>query len=336
LLAEEGWKIYSTGKLAEHPYFSQALLLHLSELSHSERLAAVLLDPELIDRVWSKEARNEWQRHISGLRHMMSLTDLVENWLRIHEPAGSGGERDAVVTGKLSRLFQAVGAFDEAVSLAEAALRIWQANNISDSPGIVESLLVLGRIQSAREELDRATESYEKAAAIARRAYGQESQQMAEVVYELAIFYHQAKRDYKKSWECLEKCLAIWSRSNPPNFVGMANCINDRAVILEAEGKAADYLGIYQEALLLFEQAQPDGHPEMVAILCNISNELRKQGQVEEPLKMLRRAVQVADDILLPQHEYSGAARIALTNDVSETPQLSEKRGLAARDKMIQ
>lgn len=314
LLAEEGWKVYSAGKLSEHPYFNQTLLSHLSETQQTKKLASVLLEPALIDTLWSNEFRYEWQRHISSLRHTLSLTDLVQNWLDLHGSTDIVTAHDAVVVGKLGRLFQEMGAFDEAILLAEAALRIWQANNVADAPDMVGSLLVLGKIQSVREELDQATGSYEKALTIAQRAYAQDSLQMADVFYELCVFYNTGKRDYKKAWDCLEKCLAICSRCNPPDFARMANCINDKAVILEAEGKAADYMGFYQEALSLFEKARPDGHPEMVATLGNIGYELRKQGKVDDAVKVFRRAVKIADDILLPQHEYSNGVRIRLTS----------------------
>ncbi len=273
LLAAEGWKIYSTGKLGQHPYFSHTLLSHLSQAQQTKELASILLDPALVDTLWSNECRDEWQRHMSGLRHALSLTDLVQDWLKPHGLARPGNPHDAVVAGKLCRLFQEMGAFDEAILLAEAALLVWQANNVIDSPDMVGTLLALGKIHSDRESLDRATVSYEKALAIAQRAYAQDSQQMADVLYALCAFYNKGKRDYKKASDCLEKCYAIRSRGTPPDFLGMASCINDRAVILKDQGKSADYLGIYQEALSLFEKARPEGHPEMVATLGNIGIE---------------------------------------------------------------
>src|SRR5258708_9545504 len=91
--------------------------------------------------------------------------------------------------------------------------------------------------------------------------------------------------------------------------MAMANCINDRAVILMAQGQAADYLGIFREALSLFERAQRGGHPEMVATLGNIGGALRKQGKVEEAVAMFRRARRLAAEILLPQQEYNRTPR---------------------------
>ena len=324
LLASEGWKIYSAGKLGQHPYFSRTLLSHLSQAQKTKELAMILLDPALVDTLWSKECRDEWQRHMSGLRHNLSLAALVQDWLQDHGSAYPGTPHHAVVAGKLCRLFQEMGAFDEAILFAEAALRIWQANNVTDSPDMVGTLLALGKIDSVRERLRRATVSYEKALTIAQRAYAPESQQMADVLYALSVFYTEGKRDYPKASDCLEKCFAIRRRGNPPDLLGMATCINDRAVILTAQGKSADCLGIYREALSLFETVRPDGHPEMVATLGNIANELRKEDKTREAVEVFRRAVTMAEHVLLPQHEYSSSSRIGLASALLSLGQYDE------------
>jgi len=312
LLADEGWKVYTNGKLANHPYYLQTLLSHLSEARQPDKLATVLLDPTLLETRWSNEYRFEWQRHISGLRHTLSITRIVQDWLTSHNSVTTGTVHDAVVAGKLCRLFQEMGAFDEAIMLAEAALALWQAHHVTDSPDMVGTLLALGRIQSVRDQLENATASYEKALAIAQQAYTPDSPQMADVLHDLSTFYTEGKRDFAKASECLEKCLVIRSHGNPPNYVGMANCINDRAVIRYANGRPGDYLGTYLEALALFEQSQPHGHPEMVATLSNVGNELRNQGKMAEALVMYQRAVTMAEKILLPQHEYSQSSRRGL------------------------
>ena len=314
LLAEEGWKVYSAGRLAQHPYFSQTLLAHLTQAQQPDKLASVLLDPVLVDTLWSDEFRYEWQRHISQLAHTVSLADLVRQWLVAHASPGERTSQYAATAVRLCWLFQELGAFDEAISLAEAALRIWHANHVADCPDMLRAFLVMGKIQFLQEQLDRATVSYEKALTITQRAYAPDSQKMADVLYELCVFYTQGKRDYKKASECLEKCYSIRRRQTPPDYAGMANCINDRAVILEAEGKTADYLAMYREALELFKKGQPEGHPEMVATLGNIGNALCNQRKQQEAIEALRKAVAMSERILLPQHEYVSFARTKLAS----------------------
>ena len=314
LLAAEGWRVYSEGGLAQNPYFSQTILSHLSQAQQPERLAKVLLDPTLVETLWSNELRYEWQRHISTLRHSLSLTDLVKQWLKAHASAPEGDVRAASVAAKLCRLLQEMGAADHAVLLAEAALEIWQANDVTDSSDMVGLLLALGRIHSVHDRHECATKSYEKALAIAQKTYSKDSPQMADVLYALCVFYTQVKRDYSKASDCLEKCLAIHRRGNPPDGAAIATCVNDRAIILSAEGRSADYLGIYREALELFEQVRPDGDPEMVATLGNIANELCNEGKTAEALEVLNRGVAMADRNVLPGHEHSSYVRIKLAS----------------------
>ncbi len=314
LLAEVGWKTYAAGQLTQDSYFRQTILSHLADAKQVDRLASILFDPVLLDEIWFGDARYDWQRHISHLRHTVSLAKLVKDWIAARCAPENRTANCAAIAGKLGRLFQEMGAFDEALLLVDAALRMWEAEAVVDSPDMVACLLAEGTIQSARDELDRAAASYEKALAIAQRAYAPDSSQMADVLYQLCVFYTKGKRDYKKAWDHLEKALAIYSATSPPNSAGMANCINDKAVILEAEGKAGDYLGFYQQALDLFQQAHPNGHPEMVACLSNIGYELRKRSKHGEALEVLRRAVAMAEKILLPQHEYSSSARSGMAN----------------------
>lgn len=305
-LAEEGWRVYTRGELVGHPYFEQTLLVHLSEAKEIEKMVSVLLNPNLLDTLWSKDARYEWVRHISNLRrtHSSSLSNLVHEWIGKHATKDGGTSRIAAAAAKLARLFQEMGAFDEAMLLAKASLEICTKLRTNHSAHVVQSLLVLGRILYAREQLQQATDCYERALAIAECIHSRDSQEMADVLYELCCFYTKGKRDYEKACDSLEKCLAIRSSGDPPDVVGMANCINDKAVVLEAQGKSGDYLALYERALCLFEQAHPKGHPEMVSTLINIANQLDKQGRSEDARGFLERAVNMADAVLLPQHEY--------------------------------
>src|SRR5207245_6814199 len=100
-----------------------------------------------------------------------------------------------------------------------------------------------------------------------------------DVLYRMNVFYSSSKRDYKKAATCLGKCYEIYKGCSPPDLVGMANCINDRAVNYEREGMSADYLAFYREALSLFERATPLGHLEMVSTLTNVAHELRRRSE---------------------------------------------------------
>lgn len=310
LLAEEGWRVYGKGPLERDAYFRETLLAHLAEDGQNEKLAQVLLDSYLLDSLWYNDYRVEWQRHISSLRH--GLSKLVHDWLAGHDSPQTRTSADAAVAGKLCRLFQEIGAFDEAMALGEAALEIWHENNVENSPEMVDTYLAVGDIQSKREQLNNATDSHEKALEIATRAYGSDSPQMADVLYRMNVFYSSSTKDYKKATECLDKAYDIYKLCSPPNLIGVANCINDRAVNYERQNKSADQLALYQEALSLFEEATPRGHPEMVSTLSNVAVELLKEHNQNEALPLLRRAVAMAEDVLLPQQEYSRNARFLL------------------------
>jgi tetratricopeptide (TPR) repeat protein len=311
-LAEAGWRVYCKGSLEADGYFREALLAHLAEDSQSDKLVKVLLDSHLVDSFWYNDNRVEWQRHVSRLSHSLSLSKLVNDWLSERDSQQRLTAGDAVVAGKLCRLFQEIGAFDESMALGQAALRIWRKNNVENSPEMVGTYLAVGDIQSKREQLDNAAESHERALEIASRAYAPDSPDMADVLYRLCVFYTKSKRNYKKASAYLDKCYPIYEHCSPPNLVGMANCINDRAVIYTAEQRSADKLALYQEALSLFERATPRGHPEMVSTLSNVAFELIQENKLSEALPYLSRAVDMAEVVLLPQHEYTEYARSLL------------------------
>lgn len=312
LLADAGWTVYQSGGLEYNRYFNQTLPAHLVAAQQMDRLITLLLDPKLVLTMWSKERRDEWQRNISLVSRSRSLSSLADDWLAAQVSAARNSTFTATAAATLCGMFKEMGAFDEAIALAEGALRIFDNNNVADSPDMVGALLSIGDIHVKRDELAQATESFERALRIAQRAYAEGSPEMADVLYWLSVFYVKGKREYRKASEYLERCLNIRRHGSPPDLVGMANCINDRAVVLSDGGWAADYLGSYREALSLFETACPSGHPELVSVLCNIANELAKESKTEEVIDVLRRAVALADRILLPQHEYSVHARSTL------------------------
>jgi len=310
LLAEEGWRIYKNGLVTTDIYFKETILEHLAEDGQSDKLTKVLFDAQLVDNLWCNDKyRVEWQRLISSQCHELSLSKLIKNWLIEHQSKENRTNEKALVAGKLCRLLQETGAFDEALALGKEALEIWNDNKYMNSPEMVDTYLAIGKIHSKRDQLDKATESHEKALEISTKVFSSDSPQIADVLYSMCEFYNVIKRDYKKATECLNKCYDIWQQSNPPNIVGMANCVNDRAVIYTSEGKSADMKALYSEALSLFEKGAPYGHPEMVPTLCNLGNEYSIEGKNEEALYYFRRSVIIADSILLPQHENRQAAR---------------------------
>jgi tetratricopeptide (TPR) repeat protein len=313
LLADEGWRLYEAGKLLDSPYFRATITAHLTDAKITERIVRMLLDPALLESYWSVERRCEWQHHISVLRYSLSLSHLVNSWLREHTSAEVQTIGNAAAAARLGRLFQEAGAYDEALTLCEAALRIWREHNVEDAPEMVDSLLAIGRILTVRDNLEAASLRYKTARNIAERAYHQDSPQMGEVLYQLCIFYTQGKRDYTMARECKDKCFFIRSKMNPPDYAGMATCINDEAVLLEAEGKTGNYHTIYQEALTLFEKA-PKQDPEMIATLCNLGRELHREGRHHDAVTEYRRAVSLAHEITLPQHEHSRYAHAGLAS----------------------
>ncbi len=312
LLAEEGWRTYEAGTLGTDAHFRETLLAYLADDGQSDRLVKVLFDACLVESLWFITNRTEWQRHISRLRHTVSLSKLVKNWIATQSLAGTHTSAAAVVAGKLCELFKEIGAFDEAMALGEEALRIWRENHVEGSAEMVGTYLALGDIQMRRDEFDMATFSHERAIEIAERAYAEDSPEMADVMYAMCVFYSTATRDYKKAMRCLERCYDICKGCNPPNLVGMANCVNDRAIIYSREGRNVDNLALYREALSHFEKATPRGHPEMVATLGNVADALLARHEPNEALPVLLRAAEMSESVLLPQHHYTQSTRLQL------------------------
>jgi tetratricopeptide (TPR) repeat protein len=301
LLAERGWMIYSEGKMAINPYYSRTLLRHLADTGQLKRLTEVLLDGELMEALWAGEQRCEWLRHMNVLRESVSLSKTIHEWLATRLSKGTATLEDAGKMSILSRMLQQLGAFDEAIHVAEQAIRIWELNGVTESPSMVQSLLSLGTIHRHRDEYGAALPYYDRALAIAEGTHNPNSRELADVLYELCVF-HKETRNYEKSWECLNRCLAIRKQIEPPDYAGIADCINDRAVLLSAEGKPADLMSIYLEALSLFEKGYPDGHPEMATTLNNIAIELLKEGKSDDALATLRRGLRMAESLLIKYH----------------------------------
>jgi tetratricopeptide (TPR) repeat protein len=318
LLAECGWTIFKERKIADNPYFSRTLLRHLFGTGQKKRLADVLLDEELLIVLWNGDQRCEWLRHMNSLHESGSLKEIIGQWVDTHASL-----KDAKNMSILSRLLQQLGAFDESLIVSTKANSIWEHNGISDSPDMLQNLLSQATIYRLRDEFSAAQICYEHALSIAEDIHNPFSKELSDVLYELCVF-HKEKRNYDKSWECLNRCLSIRKQLDPPDYAGIGDCINDQAVLLTEEGKPANYLGIFQEALSMFEKGFPDGHPEMATILENIASELLKKGNVDQALATLLRGLRMAESLMVPYHPKCQSLRKDLVNLFYQTEKYQE------------
>ena len=323
LLAEAGWKIFLAGHLHESEYFKKTVLQHLSQAEDFEHLKSIMFDPGLLENLWLNEYRLEWQRHLNSLRYRIPLIDIVHEWNQAHNDPGACTFKDAIITGKLAHLLQEMGASNEAMLLAQRAIEIWESNHISNSGDMVDTLLTLGKIQFKLDQIEEATKTYQRAHEISLEAYSHDSPEMAHVFYELNLFYNLAKNDYETASKYLEASFEIRSRLDPPDYAGMADCLNDKAVLRVGQ-KYADFISLYKEALSWLEKGFPGGHPEMVTILCNIGNQYRLKDLWGESTKAYQRALSYAEDLIFPQHDSYFAACRGLVEALVQLAQIDE------------
>lgn len=299
LFAQHGWSVYQAGTLLENPYYSKTLLRHLAAAGKHDEMGKVMLDPTLLDSLWSGKQRCEWQRHTKHLRGSVRLENRLRQWLETQVSEEPRLGKVAATAAKLSWLLQETGAWDEAIFLANEAIRLWESEGVTDSPDMLQCLLAMGCIHRGRDEREKATKRLEHGLTIAEHAYGPENRETADVLYQLCILYTET-RQFKKAWTALERCQKIWEECDPPDYTWIATCVNDRAILLSGEGKPEDYLNIYKEALSLFEKAERDGHPEMAIVINNIAQELEQEGKFEEAISHYRRSLAMAESFMMP------------------------------------
>ena len=222
---------------------------------------------------------------------------------------------------------------------AKAALLVAEAREVGYRPAEAEALLALGRLQQAQAKYSEASKSLLDAA-LAAQAGG--SERVATYAYaDLGLTDGKLLGKPERGHQSARQAKALLEHLGPDQRL-MARILRTEGQSYDFEGKYADALASYQQALqLVAEAGAGDDGVSTATLHQDIGEELRGLGRPKEALVSHRKALELWEAASGPRHPHVAVALNSLLADnaemgapASESLELG-RRALAIREEAL-
>lgn len=269
----------------------------------------------------------------------LTARELLEAGLAQVERLPIAGGVRAPVLGVMARVYQSLGRYDQALPLAEEALRLQRATLGDGHAGVAESLNQVGEVLRHQGEYDRAEELHREALALRRQLFGEEHPDVATSLTNLGTVLW-AKGDLDGAEELHRRALAIYQEVLGDEHTDVARVMNSLGNVLDQKGDFDEAEAFHLQALELWQRLLGEDHPHVAASLNNLGVVTRRKGDLESAEQYYRRALALWQMLLGTEHPYVAASLnnlgvvAARRGDLREAEQLY-RQGLELRQRLL-
>jgi tetratricopeptide (TPR) repeat protein len=232
--------------------------------------------------------------------------------------------------------------FDEAMSVLQWALKLYETACSPDHPNVVEAVRNQGLVLQGLGDLEGAQRYVERALRIDEKAHGPEHPNVARDLNYLGSIssdlgdLDEAKRHYQRALEIYEKAgpehprvgttlinlgtllqnlgdldgarrhyqraLEINEKAYGPEHIIMAVYLNNQGALLQNLGDLEGARRHYQRALAINEKAYGPEHPNVASNLCNLGLVLQDLGDLEGAQRYVEQALRIDEKAHGPEH----------------------------------
>ncbi|WP_386065327.1 tetratricopeptide repeat protein [Tahibacter sp. UC22_41] len=184
----------------------------------------------------------------------------------------------ADLLGVLGRIHVQLGLYDEAEPLLNDAIAAYERHAPDNVGALADCLLELARVQRQRNRYDAAQAALQRGLAnVAGRDAAREAQLRNLLGVVLAL-----RREVDAGIKELQQALRLQREREQPPGNAVAIVLNDLGYVLDANGRSAESLDYFFEALALKRRLYGTVHAELAYPLNNIAEALRKLGRLDE------------------------------------------------------
>lgn len=289
-----GYLYQQQGKFKEaEEYYSQALAINKEIVgTKSAEYAASL---ENIAKLADKSGQKDKAEKLY-IEHLNVQKDIV----------GEKHPSYATAMENLAKFYQNHGDFRLAENFFQDVLKVRKRNNGDKTPDYANTLNNLAILYKVSGKPDKAEATYEEALAIYKATVGDKSSSYATTVGNLAnLYYSQAK--YDKAAKMYEETRNIVKATVGDKHPDYATCLRDLAKIHYVKGEYALAEPLYIEAIAILK-SKGTNNKEYVAIINDLSNLYRMQGNEQKSLPLLEESTRISKEVLGDKHpEYARA-----------------------------
>lgn len=203
--------------------------------------------------------------------------------------------------GTLSRVYEALGQYQEAKRFAEKALTLPYAKGRDGELQAASLLFQLGRTQQRLGNIAEASRLFEKSLAIRLRILGENHLDVAQS-YNNVGFVQGLMEHYEEAASAHEKALAIQQRIGGPFQPDAARSLRGLALIQDREGNIEAGLKLFRDAAEIFEKDYGPNHPFTARALQDIAVSLKKLKRFDEAQRLLERSLRILQAVDGPDH----------------------------------
>ena len=238
--------------------------------------------------------------NVAGWSLLRALIPHAQN-LAAHFPADDKPQALGRIQNELALFHDSQGQHDQALTLRQSALAIYEAANGPDHPDtatVLDNLAVtywrLGRHADALRLQQRALQ-------ITEAAFGPDHPDTAIRLNNLAQT-HSDLGQADKALPLQQRALQIAEAALGPDHPSTATRLGNLAVTYWILGRHADALPLEERALQITEAALGPDHPRTALRLNNLALTYRDLGQADKALPLQQRALQITEAALGPDH----------------------------------
>ncbi len=265
---------------AEGERWAQACAAKLRRIGGHDRLEAQML----MSRASVADAAGDYD---TARRHALAA---IELWNRVD---ATGPER-ALALGNLGRVafraqdFQA--AFDDFERAREAAVAAYGPRH----PEIAKLMSNSAAALHGMGQLDRAGKTLDESLALLEAALPPDHPDIAVTLTNISAFAYRSKR-YEYAIEVSQRVIDMRRRVLGPKSPKIAASLNNQAISLLALDRLDEALERFREAVALYDEGFPAGHPDVAALLAGVGEVLLRKGDHDGAAVALERGVRLGD-----------------------------------------
>jgi non-specific serine/threonine protein kinase/serine/threonine-protein kinase len=208
---------------------------------------------------------------------------------------------------------------------------------LADQPDVQSALMnTIGTVYRNLGLFDGAQEQLEAALATRRSVFGDESPQVLESLINLAEV-HYSNGDRSTSERMLREALALGERLDLPGGLGMADAMNDLALVLASYERQefAAAIDLYRRALDIQLRERGSAHAEVVTVQGNLAVALYRSKQIEEAEALVRSNLALSERVNGVDSPQTAIQASLLAEILSAGPDRAESERLLRRSLAI-
>ncbi|MBX7222092.1 MAG: CHAT domain-containing protein [Blastocatellia bacterium] len=220
------------------------------------------------------------------------------------QPAAAQSDNEPTAINRLQAQAENLlreGKYDEALQLANQALKLAEQAASPDDTVTADSLFLVGRLHRITGDYGKAMTFSERALTLREKMLEANHPKLADSLNEMGILWDR-KGEYAKGIGYLERALPIYEKTFGPDHPKVAACLNTYGAVLRNNGAFDRAESIQLRALAIYEKNNLLESREAATLLSNLGNLYFQKGDYAQAEAFLGRGLKVIETTLGKDH----------------------------------